>query len=201
VRTGLAAEDLGVLDPWIYRAEEAADVEYVAEGMHDWASVRLEEWGLRFNRAFRLSDVGRDLRFGSGIGGAARLRRVYGAEQSHHPGATVLRALHRELRAAGVEAIFYVSPVPVWQLDEHDLRAEIDLPGHIERLRAFIGASPEEWLDLHALVDGRGTFRDQIGHMHPAGCRAVADALLAALKRRGLPQATTVTPARASPGS
>jgi hypothetical protein len=201
VRTGLGAEGLGVFDPWIYRLEEAADVEYVGEGIHDWAADQIKEWGLRFNHAFGLSRVTRDLRYGRDIAGASLLRRVFGGEQANHPGATVLRALHRELRAAGIEVLYYVSPVPVALFDKHGLRPEIDLPGHIERLRTAVGASAEEWLDLHALIGDEHLFRDWTGHMHPDGCRRVADALLAALARRGLPRSSVVVPARTPPGS
>jgi hypothetical protein len=196
VRTGLGAEGLGVFDPWIYRLEEGADVEYVAEGIHDWAADLLKEWGYDFNHAVGLSDVRQDFRLSRDLAPARLLRRIWGVEQTHHPGATVLRVLHEELRAAGVDVIFYVSPIPIALLDKYDLRPELDLPGHLERLRAFIGASPDEWLDLHALVDDGATFRDHTGHMHPAGCTAVAQALLARLHARGLPHGVTTDGSR-----
>ena len=201
VREGLVPEEVGVFDPWLYQIEAASDMQFVPEGIHDWATTRLDDWGIRFNHALGLSNLDHSVRgLRTAVFGPQRVRIAFGSEQWRHPGAMVLRAIHRELRAAGIATLFYVTPVPVDRIAKMGFDARLVLPPHIERLRQFLEATPDEWLDLHSLVSDDAIFRD-LGHMDPPGCTAVANALMEKLRSRGLPHGPGAVTARLSPDS
>jgi hypothetical protein len=189
VRAALSLDGLSPFDPLVYRLEDATDTLFVADGIHDWGVTQLDDYGHLLNDALGLPTVPtkqRNLRRLHPFN-ARQARSVFEPDQTRHPMAGVLRRIGRELRQAGVEVLYYVSPVPVGRLDDLGVREELDLPARIERLRVAVGAAPEEWVDLHALVSTKAVFKDWVGHMHPEGCRAVAHALGEALAARDMP--------------
>jgi hypothetical protein len=93
-----------------------------------------------------------------------------------HPNTVVLREMYRELRQAGAQVLFYVSPT---QYRGGPDRAD----GTLEAVRMAVGAAPAEWFDLRDLVP-KEEFRDYGDHMVPAGCERVAAAIHAALGER-----------------
>jgi hypothetical protein len=62
----------------------------------------------------------------------------------------------------------------------------------LDQLRIAVGATPGEWLDLHA-TQPAAQFRDYQNHLLTQGCidvgRALADRVIAVLPRRSAPAA------------
>src|SRR5262249_59111521 len=88
----------------------------------------------------------------------------------------------------GVGVEWWVPAINHERFEKIGLRtAEIGFADRIERLRVAIGATPEEWLDLHALHP-EALFVDWAGHATPEGCRRTANRIVGALRDRGLPR-------------
>jgi hypothetical protein len=195
VREALALDSLTPIDPWLYRLEEESDTLYLVDGVHDWGLEQLKDYGRRFNVALGLRsslEDGHSLRRLHRFD-ASMARSLYLEDQASHPMTAVLRQIRREVLQSGAEILFYVSPMPVDLLDSLGVREEFELPARIERVRRAIGAEPDEWLDLHALIPGDG-FKDWAGHMKPDGCRAVAREITDVLARRGVPRRPNISP-------
>jgi len=173
----LAREGMGLFDPLIFRAFAALDMLYVVDGIRERSHQALEDWGTAVDAALDLPVV----RFLELPGfDAARARAVFGDDQTHSPSVQVFRMIAHDLRAAGVPVLFYVSPVNVHVLDDLGVRRTLDLPAHVEAVRVAIGATANEWLDLHDLLPATA-FKDAWGHMLDPGCEAVASTLLTRL--------------------
>jgi lysophospholipase L1-like esterase len=97
----------------------------------------------------------------------------------------VLRELAGELRRGGARVLFYVSPINDAILQTREALPERRLAERIEALRVAIGATREEWLDLHDALPREG-FRDWVGHMFPLGCERVSEAVADAALARDL---------------
>lgn len=182
VRAALAADDLSVLDPWIFRFEERWDLLYVVEGLkHAWAE-QLEARGNDVNAELGLHALAKQYQGAGALRfDAARARQVYAVDQASHPMTGVLRDLRRDLVAHGIRVLFWVPPMDVDLLGELGVADELALPERIAAVRTAIGVPPEEWVDLHSLVH-HATFTDWGGHMRLPGCDAVALALAGALR-------------------
>jgi hypothetical protein len=190
VRDALALDDLSVLDPWVYRLEDRYDLLHVGDGIQTWARKRLDDAGRRVNAALglRVSKMNlRATRLMMPANLAASMRRQLDVDPADLPMTRVLRRVYRRLRSAGVDVQFWVPPINVEQLADLGVAKELALPERIERLRAAVGARPEEWLDLHALHP-KGVFSDWAGHTKPEGCRRTAWQIFRALGARGLPR-------------
>lgn len=193
----MALDGIGPLDPLAYRLLDALDALHVADGVRESARLRLEAWGAALADALRLRTV---TLLALPAFDAAVAREALGADQTRSPTIAVLRAIAETVRAAGAHVLFYVSPVNVDVLDALGVRHELNLPARVEAVRRAIGAAPEEWVDLHALLP-KSTFRDPWGHLVDAGCDAVAAQLVtpmiaATLRDRVVPAGT---PGPASP--
>jgi hypothetical protein len=191
VHDALAQDDLSVLDPWLYRLEARHDLLYVSDGIQSWARRRLDDAGGWVNHRLGLRTSRLDLRAArlamAGVDATA-MRRIYDVDQARAPMTGVLREVYRGFRRAGVDVQFWVAPINVDRLADVGVRDELDLPARIERIRIAVGATPEEWLDLHALHP-KDVLADWAGHAKPEGCQRTAERIAAALAARGLPRA------------
>jgi hypothetical protein len=182
----LQGENMSLLDPMIYRLEERLGLLYVPSG------ARM---------------VGEDVmnRLGEAIGGRIGLRRSaavdrlqpfyvldaeqaraeYAVPQTEHSGTRILARIVHDLRAGGARVLVYVAAVDVERLQALGVYEELALPSRIEALRLAIGASPDEWLDLHALLPTT-LFSDAENHMVTAGCERIGAALADRLNPRVL---------------
>jgi hypothetical protein len=192
VRGALAQDDLTLLDPWLYRVEARHDLLYVSDGLQTWARQRLADAGGWVNRrlGLRVSEMNlRAARLAAKGVGAPLMRDLYAVDQTRLPMTAALRGVYRRLRRAGVDVQLWVAPITVNRLADLGVREELDLPARIERLRVAVGATPEEWLDLHALHP-KEVFVDWAGHAKPEGCQRTAERIASALAARGLPRGT-----------
>jgi hypothetical protein len=189
-REALAADEIGVLDPALYRLEERLDVLHVADGVRIRADDALVATGNAVTRVLglRTRDIGwwvARMREILEHLDAAEARAAYAVDQGSHPLTAALRGLGRELRAAGVLTLFYGAPVDVDRLAALGVREEIGLAARVEALRQAVGAPREEWLDLHDLLPG-AAFMDTQNHLQREGVErvaaAIADALVARLR-------------------
>jgi len=178
IRQALAAEDLSLLDPPIYRLEDALDALYLPDGVQLLGGDVLATWGEAINRHLRLRNVAPEWRAVAAIphDRARWARREYGSDQTSHPFAGVLREALLDLHRAHVPVLFYVSPINLAWLRQAGVEEELRLGERIEALRRAIGAAPAEWLDLHAAAPA-GAFRDSEGHMTLDGCEPAAHAI------------------------
>jgi len=78
--------------------------------------------------------------------------------------------------------VFYVSPLNPRVLEAAGRDMARSLPARIDALRRAVGATRDEWLDLHALLPA-AAFRDTHGHLYLAGCVRVANPLAERLLR------------------
>ena len=197
MRGPLADEGQSLVDPWVYRVEEWVGALYVADGVRELGRQRLESYGQGLDAALGLADVVNNTRSARSFAPLTRevARAEYAVDQAGHPTAFVLRELLRRLRAAHVTTVLYVSPIDVDAMRQLGILDELALPDRLAALRLAIGAAPEEWLDLHALVPSR-VFRDSRSHMWAEGCRRVASALREAVLRRASPERVSSRAAR-----
>jgi hypothetical protein len=188
VRTALAFDGLTLFDPAIYRLEEKLDAMYAVPGAQAaWRAV-LDSRGAALGQMLHLDTVppdARSLRMLVDFD-VTSARNLFGPQQSVHPFTAVLKEFAAELRSAGVPMLFYLSPVNPDVLREARSSDKAEFPRRIDALRVAIGLTPGEWVDLHGLLR-REVFRDWSGHMLPAGCEAVADAIRDALVSRSAP--------------
>jgi len=171
----LREEGLGLLDPQLYRAQDALSLLYVMDGVRllgkEWIDARAHDLertlGLRRRmlRAYPLED---DV-------------KLYAPDPARHAMAEVMREVNDELAAAGVWTLFYVSPVNPHALDPAGSPSWEELAARIEELRVAIGASPAHWLDLHAALPA-SQFRDLHNHLEPSGLRTVAEQIASRLR-------------------
>ena len=190
VRDALAVDDLTVLDPWLYRLEDRYGLLYVNDGIQTWARQQLDDAGGRVNKAFGLRVSKLDLRatrLMMPANMAVSTRRQFDVDQTRLPMTGALRQVYDTLRSAGVDVQLWVPPINIQRLAELGVGDELALTERIERLRVAIGATPEEWLDLHALY-AKAVFVDWVGHAKPEGCQQTAARIVAALAARGLPR-------------
>jgi len=184
LRTALAREEVGLFDPFVYRLADRLGVLYLVPGLKERWRILLEARGTALNASLGVAAARLDIR---GLMGrrldAPRARKFFGANQADNPLVLVLRDLASDLRRTGATVLLYVPPINVPLLEQLGVREELRLPERIEAIRAAVGATPEEWLDLHAVAPP-GAFRDWVGHMAAAGCERVADALSDALVPR-----------------
>lgn len=186
VREALAADNLTLLDPAIYRLQDATDTLFVVNGLRGLVKEEVEVSGDAAARRLGLWLVPRRRRHLWHMReDAALARRVFAGDQTAHPMVPVLRELRVALAQAGVPVLFYVSPVNVAKLTELGVRQELGLPQRLETLRLAIGVPRRSWLDLHAL-HGADRFKDFAGHMTGPGCAEVAERIARALLARRL---------------
>lgn len=184
VHDALAAEGVTLLDPFLYRLEDRLGLLYVVEGLRAWWFDELTRLGDALNAALPIASgptVGRVLARMS-RSDAFTVRARYGGDLAADPQAGVLREMLRRLRAADVTPLLYVTPVNVERLAALGVRDALDLERGIERLRQAVGATPDEWLDLHALLPATD-FHDATEHLHPDASRRVAAAVADAVAR------------------
>jgi len=187
LRAVLAGEGVTQLDPPLYRLEDRLGLLYAADGLRLTAADALEHVGGRLGDAVGLARRDPYWHVARATEAIQTLdvrtaRAEYGVRQADHPMAAALRALGEELRAGGAAVVFYVSPVNVDHLAEIGVREELALGERVEALRRAVGATPEEWVDLHAAVPAEG-FRDLQNHMRPLGCEIAADRVSEAVAR------------------
>jgi hypothetical protein len=180
IRQVLAGEGLGLLDPWIFRLEERLDVLYLVDGVRESGRSTLERLGNQVNAALRLPTPP-PLRAGPLTAEEARL--WFDTDPARHRSAIVLRELLWGLREAGVVTVLFVAPIDVERMAGFGVLDGLHLPQRIEALRQAVGATPEEWRDLHALLPSKA-IRDSTMHLFPEGGERVAEALADALAPR-----------------
>ena len=196
-RDALAREGMSVFDPPLMRLKERLGLLYVLEGTRQGALDAIGAIGSRTTGALGL----RRRSFGTGAFGEVnrRLALSYMVDYASHPNATVLRATVDELRAAGIPFVVYVAPVNVEGLRGKGDFDPAELQRRIEELRASIGVSRPEWLDLHAALPA-GRFRDQQNHLLYEGCidvgRPLAERALRLMAKRPAPPRTAPSSAR-----
>ncbi len=178
IRDALAAEELTLFDPFIYRLEEKADLLFVVDGVRDYWEQRLEGYGAQFNRLLDLAqdDPPKAFKYRADAAKDKALRRAPEGDEADHPVTVVLREMHRELRAAKVQVLFYHPP---------ERRRPLAGPREdrtSEAVRVAVEATPDQWLDLRHLLPPHD-FRD-FSHLLPSGCERVAEALHEALDTR-----------------
>jgi hypothetical protein len=180
VRRALAADDLDLLDPWLYRWEEALDVLWVTDGLRIVAGDQLDRFGDGVQQALGVRQAQGLERFAARLTEAFPLRtRAYGADYAEHPDTEVLQAFLQGLHERGIAARFYVSPIhPAYGVRAPATAAT--LPARLDALRRRIGATEAEWIDLHALLPATD-FRDESNHLTPDGAGKVANAIAARL--------------------
>ena len=179
VADALHEEGLTLLDPMIYRAEDALGLLDVVTGVRVWAGDVLDGVGEGVRRLAGLrgaSPVARGYRVLPGFPTVDEARADYLVDQPGSTSARVLRDIVAIARDAGRPPLLYVSPVDMDRLTELGLRDELQIDERVAALRAAIGVTPGEWLDLHAMLPAR-FFRDRNNHLEPEGCARVADAL------------------------
>jgi len=143
----LREEGIGTLHPGVYRVQEALSLLYVMDGIriagNDWMSAQSS----RVERAFGLArrDNWLPSLEGNDDRGASASRLADG------PPALILQLLDRELAAAGVWTLYYVSPVNPDALAAAGVTDTAAFAARVEELRTAAGVPPERWLDLHAM--------------------------------------------------
>jgi hypothetical protein len=186
-REALGADELGPLAPPLYRLEERLDLLYVADGIRERGRSALDTAGWWLNRRLGVGDtatlraVVADLQTRHDEGALRSAMSTYTTDFAASPQADVLRLALEELRAADARVLLYVSPVNVEYLAALGLSdAELALADRVEALRLAVGATPAEWLDLHASERADG-FSDVWNHLTRPACERVARRLAAAI--------------------
>jgi hypothetical protein len=175
----LHEEGLTLLDPLIFRAEDAFGMLDVTAGVRAWAGGVFERDGDAIGDSLGIPGspfAGRVVRYFYRFGTADEARADYLVDQAGSSGARVLRDLVAEFRRAGRPLVLYVSPVDTERLAALGVSDEIGLAARVRALRAAIGATRDQWLDLHAALPA-SDFRDRFNHLHDEGCAKVADAI------------------------
>ena len=183
IRGLLARGEINLLDPWIYRVEDRLGALHVVDG--------LRELGRRLSyvggdaRSANVLQMRESVALGTRRDLAERRNRQDDALATN-PTLAVIRELVAALREAGVRPVLYLTPVDTspehlasWDIAGDDA----SLTTLVEDYRRAIGAAPEEWIDLHALLrsDER---RDRFGHLRPVGADHLAAVLADALAAR-----------------
>ncbi len=181
VRAALDLEGLTLFDPFLYRLEERFDMMYVAPGLREHWRALLARWGTAVNDAAHLRTTEVDLRAIRGLGMITHDQIAQDPTAS--PLVPVLRLIGEELRREGVAVLFYVSPINDMLLGPRVTAPERRVRERVDRIRREIGATPDEWVDLHDTLPSE-TFRDWIGHMFPAGCERVSASIVDAVLAR-----------------
>jgi hypothetical protein len=175
----LADELASPFDPWLFRAAERTGLLFALDDVRHATTEALDATGRRLNLALGLRT--------EPMGGQEFPLDWLGAAYAHDyvatPSTGFLRELLRGFHDAEVPVVLFVPPINQVELAALGMPAPDDLPERIERLREAVGARPDEWLDLHALVPPE-EFRDVVGHLDPAGKELLATALAAAVEAR-----------------
>lgn len=172
-------EQASLLDPWLFRFEEKLGLLYAADGARQGARLLV-------TGAQSASEEALDLRPVPPVrdhGPPPWVKEAYGADVLASPNVAVLREIARGVRSGGADVLFFVAPVNEIKLAQLRIPAPADLAERSEALRLAVGARPEEWLDLHALVPP-DEFRDMIGHLKDPGTERLSDTLAAATRAR-----------------
>ena len=180
IRGTLGAEGLGLIDPAVFRMEERLGVLYLVDGVRELGRGAFERVGTRINASLRLPPPP-PLR--AGPLDAATARQWVDNDFAGHRSVIVVRELLRGLRESGVVTVLFVAPFDVERMSALGVLDEPALSARIEALRAAVGASPEEWRDLHALVPS-AEIRDSFMHLLIPGAERVAEAVGTALAPR-----------------
>jgi hypothetical protein len=178
LRGPLAADQLSVLDPALFQLKDDLGLLYALEGLResflDWlrsvSQAATEAVGLRHVRSTKMAEFAR------------RTRPPGEIDYTAHPNAAVLRAILEATRARGAHVLFYVAPVNPNVLAAAGPEVARNLPDRIEALRHAVGATHDEWLDLHDRLPA-SLFRDAHGHLRRVGCTRVATPLAERLLR------------------
>ena len=167
----LRAEGVGMLDPALFRLQDAMSLLYVTDGVRILGGDVLDAQAVRVASAL-------------GLGGKkARPRAadydldLYTADVASSPSVALLAELDRELVAAGVWPLYYVSPLNPDVLGESGMPSAAELQTTVERVQAAIGVPSDRFVDLHAALPA-SDFLDRDNHLRPVGLRRVADRLL-----------------------
>ncbi|MBM4244307.1 MAG: hypothetical protein FJ148_10895 [Deltaproteobacteria bacterium] len=168
VHEALEREGMSAFDPPIMRLKEQLGLLYVLEGARQGALDLLDA-----GAAWATAALGVPRRAYPPFGEVTRRMLLsYMVDYASHPNATVIREAVRELHAARVPVIVYVSPIDVERLrGTGDFDPE-ELARRLEELRVSIGLTSVEWLDLHATLPSE-RFRDYQNHLKFEGCAEV----------------------------
>jgi hypothetical protein len=180
IREVLAAEGSGMIDPFVLRMEERLGVLYLVDGVRSSGQSALERLGARINAGLSLPPPP-PLR--AGPLDVETARQWLDPDFARQRSAIVLRELLRGLREAGVVTILFVAPFDVDTMAGLGVLDERALAAKIEALRVAVGATPEEWRDLHGIVRSR-EFRDTTMHLLVPGAERVAERIGDALAPR-----------------
>jgi hypothetical protein len=194
VRRALEHEGMTVLDPPLLQLRERVGLLHVFEGARQGALDWLVSTSERVTSALALPR--RTLPPLAEV--ARRMSLSYMVDYTSHPTASALRALVSDLHDTRIPVVLYVSPINVEAQEQAPGFDPVELERRIDELRISVGATPAEWLDLHA-TQPAGRFRDFHNHLFSQGCidvgRALAARVIAALpKRAGGPDARPPNP-------
>ena len=171
----LRDDGLGPFDPTVYRLQDELSLLYATDGLRitmvDW----LDAQAVRLERLLGLD------RRRAPAQPAASDAAGYASDLAGSPSAAILARIDRELAAAGVWTLYYVSPLNPDVLGAPDMPSPDVLRDKIESLRAAIGVPRERWLDLHAALPA-SDFLDRENHLRPSGLQAVVARLLPRLR-------------------
>jgi len=164
----LAAEGLSVLDLAWLRLKERLGLGCALDGLRAMLVGRLAVAASGATAAL-------GLRRGSPVAALERMpddRPMLRADFAAHPSTQLLRTLREKTLASGARVVFYVPPLPPPGVGSPDAAAAAGIARRIEDLRVALGATEEEWLDLH---DGAAAplFLDASGHLRTNGCELV----------------------------
>lgn len=191
----LQHEQVSLFDPLIYRGLDGMGMLNVPNGLRELGRSWLDEAGSEIESSLGLGKQSFRTPFRSlveltGEGQTFRVRlsaegaRVnYGGQWALYPTTSVMSFLRETLETSGVPVLFYLTPVNVDRIAALGLQSELAIDEKAEALRLAIGATREQWLDLHGLVrDER--FRDHSEHLTHEGCLQVARAIAGVLAAR-----------------
>lgn len=173
----LREEGIGTFHPGVFRLQEALSLLYVMDGVriagHDWLGAQSS----RVERTLGLERNARSVQSLELNDDAA----AYASHFAEGSSAAILRLLDRDLTAAGVWTLYYVSPLNPDALKAAGGADRDALAARIDGLRVAAGVPAERWLDLH---DGMpaSAFLDQMNHLRPSALRTVATRVLHRLR-------------------
>lgn len=175
LRPWLHGEGLGLFDPTVFRVQDALSLLYVTDGariaVKDWLDARATGVEKRLGLTRDVAPARTD---DEDLG-------LYWSDVAGSPSVTLLRELDRELAAAGVWTLYYVSPLNPDILAKPGMPSADEIARRIAGLRDALGLPEDRWLDLHAALPG-ADFLDRHNHLRPDGLRAVADRVLSRLR-------------------
>ena len=173
----LREEGIGTLHPGVYRVQEALSLLYVMDGIRITGSDWMSAQSSRVEGAFGLARSDRQVQSLERNDD----RAAYASRLADGPSAAILHMLDRELAAAGVWTLYYVSPVNPDALAAAGVTDTAALAARVDELRTAAGVPPERWLDLHALLPA-SAFLDRMNHLRPSALRTVATKVLHRLR-------------------